>query len=971
MSSLHLTSPFIKWVFILTFTTFCTNDLQAQCQDQSTGSVNAYYDAIRLSQYANDLDECNSKQVISILSAYNKSGSSFNFDTDEIADLYELAIRKIFNLDKLFTWFDNLSGPNAVTGKTRELFVKVMAYQNLKDRQASNDKLQMHLETAESIYNTIITDTVSFAADVPGTAKKLNILFDTTFAKDTAAGRFLSLQNVDTTDRLAIVAAAEAIILQVESATATSARAINTELSKKIADIQKFFVQNYADLDKNLKIAMGGESKEKTYLKSSNDMSAQNTLMQSNAHAEALYNSNETFTLTNFKMPSQTEVIDALAIYLAKRFKQEVALSLVEQFRKIVKNDELIYDLFPETVKMFSTGKVYEMPSFGSAWNYAISKDFTTMLPNLAKSPYVIKKIGDSIMVNHFQDIVRLCGLINKQYSFVDAISQMYHQRGSKSFLSQNITTLYIINKEMFDTTNVAKFWISPEKLYSLDEQQLNLMYALIREKYDNNLGIISSELGKEQLMQCRNMLSSTLVLLNNFQAERNKMLQMKPELQAMQSNGYWNFLTDLFETLNHDVDENSPKYIKSGLNVINHSLETYDLINQKNYAGAALKLLDLLPLLQDDNFINLRSIIISQDRWNKIISTSDNMKQLTIKSLIDRFDRVVKQYYYAKNFSTEIAKSTSDYRNLANDPRTTFFQNKAATQDVKAGAKPMFISKTNTRTSLISILVKDTLALRDSIIALQKLIEHDNNYKQYHENDISKVVYHIINISNDKIIQQYINNSSSKQFDTYRKITSFLSDVLVSGNSRNLSQVIEKYAMPPNSYQIKRHSRTSWDVNAYVGGYVGGEFLKDNGNTNLAGVYGFSAPVGLAYSWGTRRKNKHAAEATFTSRRRYTSLSGNAMSITLSIIDIGAVVSYRITNDASKGLPQDVKWSQLISPNLALRYGIKSTPFCASIGIQSTPQLRKLSSTQPATSAVRVYAGLFCDLPLLNIMHR
>jgi hypothetical protein len=272
---------------------------------------------------------------------------------------------------------------------------------------------------------------------------------------------------------------------------------------------------------------------------------------------------------------------------------------------------------------------------------------------------------------------------------------------------------------------------------------------------------------------------------------------------------------------------------------------------------------------------------------------------------------------------------------------------------------------------NLLAQLIKDSESLRTDIEASSVALQNEISSKKLtrmEDLSVIEITKKILNGSPET--SRFISQSGSAQFETIRKVTGFLSDMVLAGNSKNLSQVIEKYALPPNSYKIKRHTRSSWDVNAYVGAYLGAEILT-SGNSSVSPVYGFSVPVGVSYSWGKTMEPKGSDETIFHTRKGDRVLKGNSITVNLSLIDIGAVVSYRLTNDASKGLPQEVKWSQVISPGLHVRWGIGETPICFSAGIQSTPQLRKLNSTSPAVSAVRLYAGFFFDIPLFNISYR
>jgi len=67
-------------------------------------SVNAYYDAVQLSQISASKDPADNKKILSILSAYANRNNSF--DTKEITDIYTNAVKNLFSLETLFAWFN-------------------------------------------------------------------------------------------------------------------------------------------------------------------------------------------------------------------------------------------------------------------------------------------------------------------------------------------------------------------------------------------------------------------------------------------------------------------------------------------------------------------------------------------------------------------------------------------------------------------------------------------------------------------------------------------------------------------------------------------------------------------------------------------------------------------------------------------------------------------------------------------------
>ena len=953
----------MKGIYILLFAIIASMPTVAQ-------SVNAYYDAVHLSQITGTKDAAENKKIISILAAYANKNNSF--DTKEITDIYTAAVKNIFSLETLFAWFTKPC--NAYANNTGTLCRYITEHKDLKRKLDINENTASSFNTLfskDSIALLLRLETADSGLHDAAYRKKITAKLVNQYSSFT--GLKEKLDNIKTADSTFDFTLSPATAWQIiddiryqqnAQYTAESER-LSNDLSKQTSLIQNYFATNYNFLDADLRDKFYKKEKlDGKQLAALNSHIASQAFNADNSFSEALYHKNETGSLTNFKLPSQTEMIDALAIYLAKRFKQEIALTLVDQFRKTLKNDRLLNDLFPETYKMFKSGELFEMPSFGSAWNYAISKDFTNMLVNLSHSTVIKEKIGDTILVNHLQNIIKLSSLINKQYSYVDAVSQMYYQNESNNFFSKNIRSLQIINKELFDTGKASQFWINAESLYALNEPKLNLFYALLKEKYNNDLGVINAgDLSNPEMKpRIRNMMSSMLVLLNNFQASRRNMMAIQGGATNVQASVYWDFLMSLFETLQSQQNMQLSPYVQKFINITNHCFETYAMLSEKNYSGAALKLMDILPEIRDNNYVDLEAICFSGGKLQKLVASSTYSQYVPVREQIDKLNKLVKNYLFIRDFKKEVNEHSSDYRYLLNDQR--IIQLKQQDKKLKMGA---FM------TNLLQRLNNDSVSLHKKIDstakAIQALISRHKELNGVVEIRLDFMANKILNGPSAES-NKYILQSGASQFESIRKITGFLSDVVLAGNSKNLSQIIEKYALPPNSYKIKRHTRSSWDVNAYVGAYIGGEVLT-SGKHAISPVYGFSAPIGVSYSWGKTAKAKSTDEKIFYSKKGNRVLKGNSVSVNLSLIDIGAVVSYRLTNDASKGLPQQVKWSQLISPGLHLRWGIKESPICFSFGVQSTPQLRRLNTILPPVSAVRTYAGFFFDIPLFNVSHR
>ncbi|CAH0266205.1 MULTISPECIES: hypothetical protein [unclassified Pedobacter] len=230
--------------------------------------------------------------------------------------------------------------------------------------------------------------------------------------------------------------------------------------------------------------------------------------------------------------------------------------------------------------------------------------------------------------------------------------------------------------------------------------------------------------------------------------------------------------------------------------------------------------------------------------------------------------------------------------------------------------------------------IIKGSVGFAEGMAETRKLIE---TYQLIQEKN-----YAAASMSTLEIIKPYLN----EQTDGYKsasRIIAFISDILQSKNSGEMAEVIAAHALPPASFRIKQQHTSTFSLGAYFGPYAGLEYVKGQGN-KLPMVIGLSAPISLDYSWASYNKSY--------------------MTLSLILLDIGAAVSYRISHD-NQGLPEEVRWSQLFSPGLAIRSGLGNTPLVLSLGAQMNPQLRDFGQ-QAKKDAIRSYVALLIDMPLL-----
>ncbi len=126
-------------------------------------------------------------------------------------------------------------------------------------------------------------------------------------------------------------------------------------------------------------------------------------------------------------------------------------------------------------------------------------------------------------------------------------------------------------------------------------------------------------------------------------------------------------------------------------------------------------------------------------------------------------------------------------------------------------------------------------------------------------------------------------------------------------------------------------------------------------------------SPIGIDFSWGSR---KLAKGSSYTTR-------GSSNGVFLSILDIGAITSYRFQmageegSLSSKNLPT-IKLEQLLSPGMFYTHGFRNSPITWGLGAQLTPRLRDIVDAKDITidraNAFRFSTFIAVDLPLFTI---
>jgi hypothetical protein len=671
--------------------------------------------------------------------------------------------------------------------------------------------------------------------------------------------------------------------------------------------------------------------------------------------------------MQDMNFPTQTEIIVAIAVYLARRTKEEAALFLIESLNKVLRSDELAKDLFPQTARLMQTQEASTSPKFGAKWRNAIATDYINLPQNIARSPFIASRFSNTENKKYFNDAVTFAGYVSKKYSFIDIARTLFAdpEKLQGKWSSIGINALHIINQELYDTLT-HNYWISPQEFFQLDTTQLRCLYDLIRIKYRGKVSDKARSMFdkpaelKSRIVQVGRSYTELLTMLQQFFAAQ----------QASRSNeaggtkdGFWDTQRNLVDfLLTQPMVQLMPKERKA-IELFQKGFLVYDYISNKNFIAAADNVLEVIAALTSGTpkqLINLTAKELATYRADaarvyQLIQKSNNGFQNILL-----INTIREQVPLEDSLREETVSSRLDYDGAQKDMVASIFRQRPVLSPSEFSA-----------------------ALGEAFRQQSK--ELDESYRQflYTHGELSRSAKSNIADLNGKLLYPkskhltdnlaYVSRATSLQNTSYFKwLTNFselLTEIAGTRDGESLANVIEAYALPTGSYRLKRNSGFSFDLNAYAGAYYGQE--KIDGQNNYRSVYGITAPVGLAFSIGTAKGNKVAQheDRTFLNRKgKIKRRTQSSWTMDLTIIDVGAILSYRFGNSESseQGLPKEVKWSQVLSPGVNLRYGLKGTPLCFGIGAQKSAELRTIKDEQKG--ALRFHFTAAFDLPLINI---
>jgi len=678
----------------------------------------------------------------------------------------------------------------------------------------------------------------------------------------------------------------------------------------------------------------------------------------------------------SFNIPSESDMINAMAIFLAKRAQQETVIWFMDQLRMSLDNP-LIYEAFPETIKLIESLEDFNAPNFSIEWRYAISSDFIKMPKNLAEGNWVKNIVFKNdpkkaaVFITCIDFAYDLNRLISEKYNYRDIIRYFYtrpnlqNDINSKSeiykTINTSISTLYILTNELFAVDQQQEKenfrLLSYEEINGLTKLQWIALGQLIKGKYgskfENQKNFFEKDFPENQ-ENLSKWIGNILISLSQFDKvskDFQKALDGKTDLSNYSFYNVWQIISQIIDNIDYNRYLNRETVTgKIDTKLIKECLDIYDHIQNKNFASAIKETINIMDKVSvfDTNYL------LEKLKVNDSIDVIFEKENLILKIKEKEYSFLRKDNSLLIYDQKKILDSLEGYSQYSPFLRFVKDLSKDKNYGVINEIYPGLDKKLTKIANQLKIKPTDLL----QILKIESFYEIKGYNQEKLVVFLKTKVTSIQNNNQEKNISSIreIQNTSQKKLF---KLASFFGDVLSAKNEQDLANVIDSHALPPTSYKLKRRVRQSIDLNGYVG--IQGSRLLTNGETSLKQQFtgGITAPIGFSFTWST------------------TGPKPENLGFTIDVVDLGNIVNHYLVSSTTD-YPKDVHFSEVFSPAASLIYGIRKTPFVVFTSVKFLPLKTSKSESDPnilinnKTFDATVFSvGIKIDIPLVNLYTR
>lgn len=618
-----------------------------------------------------------------------------------------------------------------------------------------------------------------------------------------------------------------------------------------------------------------------------------------------------------------TKIADGLAIFLVKRTKEELGITFFSKFKEVLNKPEYadLKTLFPQTYTLLQSidENIYDYQRYLQNLREGFKADINLLNKNLPgiidNHPVFFSKHQEWAMA--LRSACYVAGELDNKTHPADILANYPVQYLDNVNINYKgaIQTLQLISASLHDTARAenAPYWVNIGKIRELVNNKetfriyLGLLYQQAKFQYDN----IKFES------------TSLVALLDKVAAEYDSKIEVYNAYKAYvlgfgdKASALSNLLSNQDKAAGDSAKvELYTRYFKSAVELLDYSTGIADLPYIKEQAWAGTLKLKLRKYFEINySTAALVSNINSRNYPAAINNTIEIYRLVTINPVNTGTTSAI-------SFPSKLAGNAT----------------KEDTQRIQQALQTTLAPYLNTA-NVLSKSEKDNL-INEFTEQVKKAAGKD----KLPEETISKIKA----ILNDEI-------NSTAVLSKLSYYGGFMSAIATAKTSEEVSVVIETYALPTGSSRIKRTTAFNVSLNAYVGLFAGAEKINGVDEKYKVNSYGVTAPIGIAISLGHGR---------FRAGKPRTSSS----SLFFSIIDLGAVTSFRFTNDSTEKVPT-IQLKDIISPGIFYSFGIGKTPLSVNVGYQSGPLLRKVnvSNNDYSKSYGRFSVSVCVDIPMLN----
>lgn len=617
----------------------------------------------------------------------------------------------------------------------------------------------------------------------------------------------------------------------------------------------------------------------------------------------------------SFDLPSEAEMIDAVAVYLATRVKQEAALWFFDEMKRNAELYDLLEVFFPNTIDIIQSEDYFKSPTIGTGWQYALARDFTKMPGNVVNSNWFKETLdkyeNGSEILNYLKMSVDLAHFYREKFSYKDIVRQLYLNQdkyisktdNNLNPLKSSINLLYVLSNEfqMYYKNDTGKWTtreLDFEDLDRMTPEAFTFMISLLNIKYKGLFSNIISSYEASKIKEFKTKYSMWIAKVKLTMNQFNKLVKQinatkqkaEEDTKVYEYYNSWMLFTELLESIDfsdadlftNKLDANTT--YNNGKEYVKMCFQTYEMLDKKNYVGATNQMLSIITKIVEENYkkpvgnkstywadsliTKVYSNFFKEEEKTKSSSPQTRTHNVASFTQNEETERIQYELKLGVTKNEKIKKENLNWLRKLQITDSAFYSYCVKLLDSNSS-----VYEKNTITLYTEFSKKDEFKnLLKNAKGIQKY-RLDNN-KLYlrvkdpsksFDNPVIKLKIKLIEI--DSSVQEnifYSENKLYKAIHHVKNLSSFLADLSETESSKDIKKIIDAYALPPGSYKRKRNTWHSIDLNAYVGGFVGHEFQSSFTRSNPSPKsievkngwnYGLSAPIGFTYSFNTGRK--------------------------------------------------------------------------------------------------------------------